>query len=55
MRFMPTESEVKMLRQYERERRPMDGVTDEDRFMMLFSKIERLPQRMTIMALHGQL
>ncbi len=53
MRFMPTESEVKMLRQYERERRPMDGVTDEDRFMMLFSKIERLPQRMTIMAFMG--
>uniref|UniRef100_A0A9J8CZD0 Formin-like 2b n=2 Tax=Cyprinus carpio TaxID=7962 RepID=A0A9J8CZD0_CYPCA len=53
MRFMPTESEVKVLRQYERERRPMDGVTDEDRFMMLFSKIERLPQRMTIMAFMG--
>uniref|UniRef100_A0A672M940 ADP-ribosylation factor-like protein 6-interacting protein 6 n=1 Tax=Sinocyclocheilus grahami TaxID=75366 RepID=A0A672M940_SINGR len=53
MRFMPTESEVKMLRQYERERRPMDGLTVEDRFMMLFSKIERLPQRMTIMAVMG--
>lgn len=53
MRFMPTESEVKVLRQYERERRPMDGLTDEDRFMMLFSKIERLPQRMTIMAFMG--
>lgn len=53
MRFMPTESEVKVLRQYERERRPMDGLTVEDRFMMLFSKIERLPQRMTIMTFMG--
>ncbi|KAA0713216.1 Formin-like protein 3 [Triplophysa tibetana] len=53
MRFMPTESEVKVLRQYERERRPMDGLTVEDRFMMIFSKIERLPQRMTIMAFMG--
>lgn len=53
MRFMPTESEVKVLRQYERERRPLAELTDEDRFMMLFSKIERLPQRMTIMAFMG--
>lgn len=53
MRFMPTETEVKVLRQYERERRPMDGLTVEDRFMMIFSKIERLPQRMTIMAFMG--
>lgn len=53
MRFMPTEAEVKMLRQYERERRPLAELTDEDRFMMMFSKIERLPQRMTIMAFMG--
>lgn len=53
MRFMPTETEVKTLRQYERERRPLAELTDEDRFMMMFSKIERLPQRMTIMAFMG--
>lgn len=53
MRFMPTEAEVKMLRQYERERRPLAELTHEDRFMMMFSKIERLPQRMTIMAFKG--
>lgn len=53
MRFMPTEAEVKTLRQYERERRPLSDLTDEDRFMMMFSKIERLPQRMTIMAFMG--
>ncbi|KPP77435.1 Formin-like protein 2-like [Scleropages formosus] len=53
MRFMPTENEVKALRQYERERKPLEGLTDEDRFMMHFSKIERLMQKMTIMAFMG--
>ncbi|KAJ8255781.1 hypothetical protein COCON_G00196450 [Conger conger] len=53
MRFMPTENEVKVLRQYERERKPLESLTDEDRFMMHFSKIERLMQKMTIMAFVG--
>ncbi|KAG9349246.1 hypothetical protein JZ751_027689 [Albula glossodonta] len=53
MRFMPTENEVKVLRQYERERKPLESLTDEDRFMMQFSKIERLMQKMTIMAFVG--
>uniref|UniRef100_A0A3B3R1D4 Formin like 2 n=2 Tax=Paramormyrops kingsleyae TaxID=1676925 RepID=A0A3B3R1D4_9TELE len=53
MRFMPTEKEVKVLRQYERERKPLEILADEDRFMMLFSKIERLMQKMTIMAFMG--
>ncbi|OCT61067.1 hypothetical protein XELAEV_18047096mg [Xenopus laevis] len=53
MRFMPTEAEVKVLRQYEREKKPLENLTDEDRFMMQFSKIERLMQKMTIMAFIG--
>ncbi|KAG5833857.1 hypothetical protein ANANG_G00280360 [Anguilla anguilla] len=53
MRFLPTENEVKVLRQYERERKPLESLTDEDRFMMHFSKIERLMQKMTIMAFVG--
>lgn len=53
LRFIPTESEVKMLRQYEKERKPLENITDEDRFMMQFSKIERLMQKMTIMAFVG--
>lgn len=53
MRFLPTENEVKMLRLYERERKPLENLTDEDRFMMQFSKIERLMQKMTIMAFVG--
>ncbi|XP_043549685.1 formin-like protein 2 isoform X3 [Chiloscyllium plagiosum] len=53
MRFLPTENEVKVLRQYERERKPLENLTDEDRFMVQFSKVERLMQRMTIMAFIG--
>ncbi|MBN3302605.1 FMNL3 protein, partial [Amia calva] len=53
MRFLPTENEVKVLRQYEKERKPLESLTDEDRFMMQFSKIERLMQKMTIMAFIG--
>nr|XP_057941681.1 formin-like protein 3 isoform X2 [Doryrhamphus excisus] len=53
MRFLPTEAEVKVLRQYERERRPLDQLAEEDRFMLFFSKIERLTQRMNIITFVG--
>uniref|UniRef100_A0A669QR87 Formin like 3 n=1 Tax=Phasianus colchicus TaxID=9054 RepID=A0A669QR87_PHACC len=53
MRFVPTEAEVKALRQYERERRALDELSAEDRFMLHFSKVERLPQRMAVMAFLG--
>uniref|UniRef100_A0A8C2Q2G8 Formin-like 2a n=1 Tax=Cyprinus carpio TaxID=7962 RepID=A0A8C2Q2G8_CYPCA len=53
MRFIPTEAELKVLRQYEKERKPLENLTDEDRFMIHFSKIERLMQKMTIMAFVG--
>lgn len=53
MRFLPTEAEVKLLRQYERDRKPLEALSDEDRFMMQFSRLERLSQRMTIMTFMG--
>ncbi len=53
MRFLPTDAESKLLRQYERERRPLDQLAEEDRFMLLFSKIERLTQRMSIITFVG--
>uniref|UniRef100_A0A3P8VGU7 Formin-like 2b n=1 Tax=Cynoglossus semilaevis TaxID=244447 RepID=A0A3P8VGU7_CYNSE len=52
-RFLPTESELKVLRQYERDRKPLEALSDEDRFMMQFSRIERLTQRMSIMTFMG--
>uniref|UniRef100_A0A8V0Y0E6 Formin like 2 n=1 Tax=Gallus gallus TaxID=9031 RepID=A0A8V0Y0E6_CHICK len=36
-----------------RKRKPIENLSDEDRFMMQFSKIERLMQKMTIMAFIG--
>ncbi|XP_060923008.1 formin-like protein 2 [Limanda limanda] len=53
MRFLPTEAEVKTLRQYERDRKPVEALSDEDRFMMQFSRIERLNQRMNILTFMG--
>ena len=53
MRFLPTEAELKLLRQYERDRKPVEALSDEDRFMMQFSRIERLNQRMSIMTFMG--
>ncbi|TRY93430.1 hypothetical protein DNTS_005740 [Danionella cerebrum] len=53
MRFIPTEAELKVFRQYEKERKPLENLSDEDRFMMHFSRIERLMQKMTIMAFVG--
>ncbi|XP_037739808.1 formin-like protein 3 isoform X4 [Chelonia mydas] len=52
-RVLPTEAEVKLLRQYEKERKPLEELADEDRFMLHFSKVERLAQRMAIMAFLG--
>ncbi|KAJ8265673.1 hypothetical protein COCON_G00147720 [Conger conger] len=52
-RFLPTEAESKMMRQYERDRRPLDQLAEEDRFMLLFSRIERLTQRMSIITFVG--
>ncbi|XP_054654395.1 formin-like protein 2 isoform X3 [Dunckerocampus dactyliophorus] len=53
MRFLPTEAEVKLLRQYERDRKPLEALSDEDSFMIHFSRIERLNQRMSIMTFMG--
>ncbi|XP_032296951.1 formin-like protein 3, partial [Coturnix japonica] len=53
MRFVPTEAELKLLRCYERERRAPEELSAEDQFMLQFSKVERLPQRMAAMAFMG--
>ncbi|XP_023687348.2 formin-like protein 3 isoform X2 [Paramormyrops kingsleyae] len=53
MRLLPTEAESKLLRQYERERRSLDQLAEEDRFMLHIGKIERLTQRMNMMAFMG--
>uniref|UniRef100_A0A670IZD3 Formin like 1 n=1 Tax=Podarcis muralis TaxID=64176 RepID=A0A670IZD3_PODMU len=53
MRFIPTEYELTVIRKYEKEQRPLDELSDEDQFMIKFSKIPRLAERMNIMTFLG--
>ncbi|XP_060637159.2 formin-like protein 1 isoform X2 [Anolis sagrei] len=53
MRFIPTEYELTTIRKYEKEQRPLDDLSDEDQFMIKFSKIPRLTERMNIMTFLG--
>ncbi|KAJ6633947.1 hypothetical protein lerEdw1_014235, partial [Lerista edwardsae] len=52
-RFIPTEYELTLIRRYEKEQRPLDELSDEDLFMIKFSKIPRLAERMNIMTFLG--
>ncbi|XP_052681446.1 formin-like protein 3 isoform X2 [Crassostrea angulata] len=51
--ILPNEAEMKAYKQYEKERRPLDRLSDEDRFMLQLSKIERLSQKLHIMSFIG--
>uniref|UniRef100_A0A8C5WZP8 Formin like 1 n=1 Tax=Laticauda laticaudata TaxID=8630 RepID=A0A8C5WZP8_LATLA len=53
IRFIPTEYEMTLIRKYEKEQRPLDELSDEDQFMIKFSKIPRLAERMNIMTFLG--
>uniref|UniRef100_A0A8C9SR70 Formin like 1 n=1 Tax=Scleropages formosus TaxID=113540 RepID=A0A8C9SR70_SCLFO len=52
-RFIPTDFEVKLMQNYERDGRPLDELSDEDRFMMRFGKIPRLGQRIATLTFMG--
>ncbi|XP_076616292.1 formin-like 1b isoform X1 [Chaetodon auriga] len=52
-RFIPTEYEMKLIHNYEREGRPLDELSEEDRFMVRFSKIPRLSQRISTLTFMG--
>ncbi|TDG97700.1 hypothetical protein EPR50_G00210740 [Perca flavescens] len=52
-RFIPTEYEMKLIHNYECEGRPPDELSEEDRFMMRFSKIPRLSQRISTLTFMG--
>uniref|UniRef100_A0A8D0L7S3 Formin like 1 n=1 Tax=Sphenodon punctatus TaxID=8508 RepID=A0A8D0L7S3_SPHPU len=53
MRFIPTEYELTLIHKYEKEQRPLDELSDEDHFMIKFSKIPRLTERMNILTFLG--
>uniref|UniRef100_A0A8C5GSR0 Formin-like protein 1 n=1 Tax=Gouania willdenowi TaxID=441366 RepID=A0A8C5GSR0_GOUWI len=52
-RFLPSELELKLIHEYECEGRPLDELSEEDRFMVRFSKIPRLPQRIRTLTFMG--
>ncbi|XP_036853096.1 formin-like protein 1 isoform X2 [Manis javanica] len=52
-RFLPTEYERSLITRFEREQRPMEELSEEDLFMLRFSRIQRLPERMTTLTFLG--
>lgn len=52
-RFLPTEYERSLIARFEREQRPLEELSEEDRFMLRFCRIPRLPERMTTLTFLG--
>ncbi|XP_054946460.1 formin-like protein 1 isoform X4 [Physeter macrocephalus] len=52
-RFLPTEYEHSLIARFEREQRPVEELSEEDRFMLRFSRIPRLPERMNTLTFLG--
>nr|XP_025963698.1 formin-like protein 1 [Dromaius novaehollandiae] len=53
LRFLPTEYERTLISKFERDRQPPEELSDEDQFMIRFSKIPRLAERMNVMIFLG--
>ncbi|XP_015506549.1 formin-like protein 1 [Parus major] len=53
LRFLPTEYERNLIGKFERDQQPPEELSDEDRFMICFSKIPRLAERMNVMIFLG--
>uniref|UniRef100_A0A9J8CVJ2 Formin-like 1a n=1 Tax=Cyprinus carpio carpio TaxID=630221 RepID=A0A9J8CVJ2_CYPCA len=52
-RFIPSDYELRLIEKYEREGRPLLELSEEDRFMVAFSKIPRLAQRISTLTFMG--
>jgi len=52
-RMVPTEAETKLYRQYEAERKDVAALTDEDQYLVQLSRVERLANKLTVMAYMG--
>ncbi|KAM6042761.1 LOW QUALITY PROTEIN: formin-like protein 1 [Theristicus caerulescens] len=53
LRFLPTEYERTLIGKFEREQKPLEELSDEDQFLIRFSKIPRLAERMNVMIFLG--
>ncbi|CAG5868872.1 unnamed protein product [Menidia menidia] len=54
-RFVPTEQELKLLRGHEASGRPQMDLSEEERFLLRFSQIPRLTQRISALTFMGNL
>ncbi|KAL0992808.1 hypothetical protein UPYG_G00098720 [Umbra pygmaea] len=52
-RFIPSDYELKLLQNYEKEGRSLEELSEEDQFMMRFGKIPRLAQRISTLTYMG--
>ncbi|XP_006776977.1 PREDICTED: formin-like protein 1 [Myotis davidii] len=52
-RFLPTEYERTLIARFEREQRPVEELSEEDQFMLRFSRIPRLQERMAALTFMG--
>lgn len=52
-RFVPSDFELKLMQNYEREGRPLEDLSEEDQFMIRFGKIPRLGKRITTLTFMG--
>uniref|UniRef100_A0A671S6G3 FH2 domain-containing protein n=1 Tax=Sinocyclocheilus anshuiensis TaxID=1608454 RepID=A0A671S6G3_9TELE len=52
-RFIPSDYELRLIEKYEREGHPLLELSEEDRFMVAFSKIPRLAQRISTLTFMG--
>lgn len=51
--FIPSDFELKLMVNYEKDGRPLEELTDEDQFMLRFGKIPRLSQRINTLTFMG--
>lgn len=51
--FIPSEFELKLLVNYEKDGRPLEELADEDQFMLRFGQIPRLRQRINTLTFMG--
>lgn len=51
--FIPSDFEMKLLVNYEKDGRPLEELTDEDQFILRFGKIPRVGQRINTLTFMG--
>ncbi|KAK7071689.1 Formin-like protein 2, partial [Halocaridina rubra] len=49
-RMVPNDAEIKLYREYERDRKPISQLTEEDQYMLQLSKIDRLATKLQVMS-----